>query len=209
MKNTFCNPPILSLSSWLNGCCRPQRKRAIFYSPSPSPLHPSSPVRYFLIQRGGKFLAEKRKRKRETRLCGIYNIWGRGCLLPGVTHERCCTVSLECATDMFSQFFIYEKWNIFCEKYGLFYVWVPFFVSLSSHTQNKLFRRKNNSKALSFRAPFLCLILILFVVAFCGKERERERRGKMFFLLPPPPSLLKFPHCVWCGRLCCVCACLH
>ena len=181
-------------------------KGPYFTSPPSLPLCiPPLPRGIFLF-RGGEIPCGETEKKRETRLCEyITSGDGGGGPFPGVTHERCCTFSLECATKMFSQFFMHEKWNIFCEKYGLICVWVPFFVSLSSHrhTQNKLFRQKE-----TFESPLLSPSLSLpYFNSFCCRFL-RERRGEMFFLLPPPPSLLKFLT-VWCGRLCCVRACLH
>ena len=62
-------PSPLSLSSWLNGCCRTQRKRAIFYFSLPLPFASLLSREVFSYSEGWEFLAEKQKRKRETRLC--------------------------------------------------------------------------------------------------------------------------------------------
>ncbi len=95
-------------------------KGPYFTSPPSLPLCiPPLPRGIFLF-RGGEIPCGETEKKRETRLCEyITSGDGGGGPFPGVTHERCCTFSLECATKMFSQFFMHEKWNIFCEKYGL------------------------------------------------------------------------------------------
>ncbi len=143
-----------------------QRKRAIFYFPPfPSPLHPSSPARYFLIQRGGNSLRRNRKEKGKLG-CAEYTTSGYreggGVLFPVSLTNVVAPFRSSVQPTCFPIFSCTRNGIFFREKYGLIYVWVPFFswscrFHHHTHRTSSSPPKKNIRKPSPFALPFFAL----------------------------------------------------
>ncbi len=189
-KIRFATPPPFAFHLGWDGCCGVEEP---YFTSPPSPfasILPPFPVRYFLIQRG-EFLAEKQKRKRETRLRGILQHLGA---FPPVslTCHAVATFARVCNRHVFPIFHGREMEFFFCEN--IWVIWSYFCLSSSSvafNSHKTSCSAKKKIRKPSFHLPLSLPYFNSFCCRFFAGERERER-GEMFFLLPPPPSLLKF-----------------